>query len=316
MYLTLSDIRKFLKGPSLTSFAKRASNMRTAKVLIKYYYLVVPYAAFLYATNTIANRENFDPLWPLVWTQWLSIPYIDVVLFLKVGFIAAGLLGVFFYKKRWVRVLIFLAIWQIHALESSFSFINHQWYLWLYTSCIFIFLPDIWNRIASIEENRKFLLAIWTAQAIGLLTYTMAGLWKFIFAFHQWSIGEVHGLAVSAFSYQVANWVPRLQAEAVLAPYIIAYPEISWPFYVTLHFIQIFAIWAMVRTSLQKIWGVLLFTFHVATLLTMGISFHPLAILIIVLYLNTPFTPDDMSVRRIIRDLPILGYLITKFRAT
>lgn len=284
--------------------------MRTAKMLVAYYYYVVPYIALLFVSGSISERQNFEPFWPLGWTEMLGLDLVAVVLVVKLLFVIVGILAPFLHRKTWVRFLVFVAIFQVHALESSFGSINHQWYLWLYTSLIFVFLPNLWNTNSAPDAKRTFLLYIWFAQATAMLTYSMAGMWKFYFAFHQYLAGEVHTFAMEAFAYQVANWIPRLQAEAILAPYIIEYPAFAWPFYAIVPFLQLFALWAMVRTSLQKTWALMLVLFHIGTFLTMGISFHPLVILIIILFFATPFAKEDLSFREFMLDLPVIGQIL------
>lgn len=221
MHAFFSTLKKFLRPPSLTILSQDEGVMHAAKTLVAYYYYIVPYIALLFVYDSISQRQNFEPFWPLWWAETFHLDLAAVALLLKALFVTAGILAPFLHHKAWVRFLVFVAIFQMHALESSFGSVNHQWYLWLYTSLIFVFLPNIWIANSTPDTKRTFLLHIWFAQAAAMLTYSMAGMWKFYFAFHQYMLGEVHTFAMQAFAYQVANWVPRLQAEALLAPYII-----------------------------------------------------------------------------------------------
>jgi len=313
-FLNFKALKRFLRPPSITELSKKSSVMEKARTLVSYYYYVLPYIALLFVSNGILDRQNFDPFWPLLWSTHFNIDYATVVVIVKTSFVIVAALAAFLHKHTFFRILVFLAILHVHAIESSFGAINHQWYLWLYTSFIFIFLPNIWSEEKKTQDtDRKFLLFIWFAQALAMLTYSMAGLWKFVFALQQNIVGEVDGFALEAFSYQIANWVPRLQSEAILAPYVIAYPEVGWFFYVGLHFLQLFALWVMVRPSLQKIWALTLIIFHIGTYLTMGISFHPLVILIIILFFNTPFAKKSATAKDLVYDLPIVGQLLEWF---
>lgn len=283
-------------------------------MLVSYYYYAMPLMALWFVYTSFLARENFDPMWPLAWVEWLSLEYISVILVLKLAFVAATLGAVFFHHHRWARILLFVALWQVHAFESSFLALNHQWYLLLYTSCIFIFLPNIWHTdIAHVahDARRRFLLFIWGAQAIVMLTYTLAGLWKFVFAYGQYMAGEVHTFAMEAFAYQVANWGPRLQEDALLAPFIINNPEVAWPFYALLPFLQLFAIWVMVRPSLQRVWAVLLILFHIGTFLAMHISFTQFVFILAILFFNSPFVPARTTARELLYDLPVIGHLLS-----
>ena len=311
MYFDTDVITKFLRPFSIRKLAQSNRVMQKARTLVSAYYYFLPFVAFLFANNPVIGRENFEPFWPIAWVQLVGLEYETVAITLKLAFIVVALIAVFLHRHRVPRFLVFLVLLHVQAFESSFGNVNHQWYLWLYTSLIFTFLPDIWSiRTPSRDRKQVFLMHIWLAQALAMLTYTMAGMWKFIISAHQFFLGEVHGFSVHAFAYQIANWTTRLQEEAVLAPYIIHYPELGWPFYVGVHFLQLFAIWTVVRPSLQKFWALMLVLFHIGTYLTMGISFHPLIILIIILFFFSPFTPEHVSVRQFIRDLPILTHLV------
>lgn len=319
MYSILPALRSALRPLSLSELARDSVVIEKAKVLVSYYYYILPYVALLFAANPISSRQNFEPHWPLLWADIFTLEYSSIALFTKLLFVVVSIIAVFGYRRLFVRVAVFLVIFQVHALESSFGSINHQWYLWLYSSFLFIFLPSIWSvATEAFEKKRLFLLTIWGAQALAALTYTMAGMWKIFFAVVQAGQGSVHGFSPDAFAYQVANWVPRLQAEALLAPFIIEYPHVVWPFYVSLIFLQLFTLWIMIRPSLQRLWVALLVLFHIGTLLAMGISFHPLVILMIVLFFGSPFIPEKNTFQRILADLPVLGglYLYVRRKAT
>jgi len=42
----------------------------------------------------------------------------------------------------------------------------------------------------------------------------------------------------------------------------------------------------------------------------MGISFHPLIILLIVLFFGTPFAKKSMTIKEFVYDLPVIGQLL------
>ena len=305
-------IKNLLRYPSLTVLSQDMTVMERAQTLVKYYYLVIPFLAFLFGEQWAIplTEQNFSPLWPLAWAHYFSLNIDTTIVVIRLFFLAASLLCVSLYRYRIMRIFLFLAIWQAHAFMSSFGTLNHQWYPWVYTSFILIFLPDIQNAVGGVAKKREYLLVIWWAQASLMLIYTMAGFWKFEVALQQFFWGQINGFSEHAFAYQIANWLPQLQHEALFGPFIITHPAVGWPFYVASHFFQLFALWTMIRPSLQKVWAYELVLFHIGVYLTMGIDFSPFILLLLVLFFNSPFTPPNRTLRTIIFDLPVIGQIL------
>ncbi len=304
----MNMIRALLQYPSLTQNAEDSSVRARAETLVRMFYILMPFMAFLFfTTHPTPYVQNFLALWPLFWADVLSLHVDAIGIAVRAFFLASALVGLALYRHRFARLLVFIGIWQAHAFISSFGEPNHQWYPWVIVALIFVFLPD---RDA---EYRGTLLVVWWAQAYLALSYTMAGVWKVLIALQQFVLGEIHGFSIVAFSYQVADWLPRIQNEALLGPYIIEHPFIAWPFYVLSHLFQLFTFWILFRPSLQRVWAFELIVFHMATYLTMGILFVPLIPLILLLFYMSPFIPAAVSARQIFFDLPIIGQIAKRF---
>lgn len=305
-------LKNILGYPSLTLLSKDMRVMTISQTVISFYYYVLVYLAFdvfMQMGNQI-NAAGYSPIWPLYWSNLFSANQEMTINLVRFFFVFTVLAGVFFHKKFWGRLIVFFGIWQMHAVLSSFYHPSHQWYPWLYTSFIFIFLPDIWNGKISPESNKKFLLLIWAAQFVVLLAYTLSGIWKFVALFQQFSAGQVHGFSKDAFAYQLTDWVPRLSAKPEFADFFIDHPEIAWPLYVGSYFLELFAVWTVFRPSLQKIWAISLIIFHFGTVFIMGISFMPSVMILIVLFLNSPFSPEKSSLKQMICDLPAVSQFL------
>lgn len=304
-------LRALLRYPSLTELSSRDAVIETGRVLVRTLYLVLPFLAYLFLKEfqTPLVQQNFEPLWPLWWSYAFPIPDDTLVNIVRLGFVISALTGLLFYKKWWSRVIVFIGIWQAQALASSFFLISHQWYVWLYVSFAFIFLPDaIWTERPDAETRRSFLLIIWWGQAIVMLMYSMAGMWKVVAGIDQTIHGMISGFSPHALSYQVASWVPQLQNEALFAPFVIAHPFLVWPAYLLVQYVQVFAVWTLIRPSLQRVWAFELTLFHIGTCLVMGIYFDPFIAILLILFFNSPFTQTPVSLRDVLYDLPLIGY--------
>jgi len=300
----------YLKPPSLTALSRDARVMDAAKTLVAAYYYILPFAAFVFAGNHFSARQNFDPVWSIAWVDLFSLEYASVVACVRIAAVAVSLVAVMWYRHRAVRILVFLMLFQIHAFESSFGAHNHQWNLWVFTSFVFVFLPDMWRAAVGTDVARKFLLGIWTAQAVVALMYSMAGMQKVVTGIQQLIVGEVSGFSILGFAYHIAYWAPRLQEEVALGAYIISHPVAGWIPFVALIFIQFFSLWVMVRVGLHRIWAVVIVLFHIGTYFTMGTSFHPLILLVIALFFYSPFAREGYTFREFMLDLPLVGQAI------
>ncbi len=287
--------------------------MDRAEALIAYFYFVLPYVAYVFFLQDAIGaplRKNFNPIWPLEWITWFSIEYADITFIIRLLFLACTLIGVLTYRYRAGRILVFLSVWQVHAFESSFGYLDHPWYVFLYASFILIWLPDIWRKFREdFDAKRKFLLVIWWAQAMFMLFYTLSGIGKILGIAYQWSVGQIHGLSLYGFAYQISEWLPRMQQPSPLGPFLIEHVWISWMLYLISIFFQACALWVMVRPSLQTLWSFELVMFHIGTYLIMGINFSPFLVALILLFFYSPFSLRT-SWKDTVFDFPLFGPLI------
>jgi len=268
---------------------------------VRLFYFLLPFLVFGFANNS-PNRLNFEPWWANAWIEWIGLEFSDAFNIMRAACITLAIAGVFIHRYRAGRILICMMLWQIHAFESSFGSINHQWYPWLYVSFAFIFLPGF-RHTESVEYRRQFLLYLWTGQAIVAGVYSLAGLHKLVYAYLQAQEGLIHAFHPWGFSYQVADWIPKLQQEAILSSFVVEHPFVVAPFYMVFVVIQFFSWWIMVRPSLQQAWACVFILFHMGTRFTMGIEFPQWMILVTILFLPSPFV-NSASIRELWEDLP------------
>ncbi len=310
-----TSVLKTLTRLSITTLAQSDKVMETAKTLVAYYYWVLPFIAYITLLQDpvgLMMRQNFNPLWPLWWTSFFSLEYADIAITIRWLFLAGSLVGALWYKNAAARFFVFLSVLQLHAFESSFGYPNHPWYALLFTSFIFVWLPQIWKEVSDPDVRRKFLLVIWWAQAFIMLVYTMSGFGKLLGLVYQLAVGQIHSLSPYAFAYQIADWLPRAQTPSLLGPYLIEHTYLAWPLYLISFFFQVFALWTMVRPSLQRLWAFEMVLFHIGTYVILGINFSPFMFVLILLFFNTPFALHT-TWRDTVYDFPVFGPLIRKF---
>lgn len=285
----------------------------SARALVHVFYAANLYLVFRHLRLWSGWRETtaLDPLWPVAWVPRVGIPLgVDAILtLLLAGAFAAAL------RPGWrpARVAVFLGLLGFHAFENSFGKINHSSHGWVLTSLLLIGLPDAGSR--ELERSRlarqRLLNAFWSAQAMLLLVYSMAGIWKALEVVPQLWRGEVHGLAPTALAFHIAHRLLQTGEQSLLGPFFIEHPGLGWaPFLATLY-LQIAAIAVAFRPSLHRLWGAALIGFHFMVYLTMAVSFHPQVLLMGILVLASPFDPG-WSWRRRAADLPLLGAVASR----
>ena len=141
----------------------------------------------------------------------------------------------------------------------------------------------------------------------------MSGFGKVYGTLTQFYHGQMTAFSPDAFAYHIAFWLPRIQTETVLGPFLIAHPWVGWPLFVGNIYLQFFAITAAFRPSLQKLWAVGLIFFHIGTFVTMYISFMPPILLLLLLFFNSPFREKHTTWKSIVLDLPIFSILYRIF---
>lgn len=294
----------------IDSAAENPIAFEKAKTIVQFfYYSQIPLAFinFLKLGAGDPQRSGFFPIWPMSWVG--SLPYPDVARIVFLFYIIAGFVAALFWSRRFAKILVFIAIFQIHALDSSFGYINHFFYLWLYVSFLFVFLPDTQiGKKVSTEVAKKFLFVYWAAQAVILLTYSFSGLWKIFWGIVAVINGQVGSFSVYALSTHIAKTTIMEGRSYYFSNFLINNPIFSWFLFLGTLYIEIFALFAAFKPNLHKAWGVVLISMHVGILLAMGIPFFESVVILCILMLNSPFVKENISFRDILRDLPILNF--------
>jgi len=302
----MGKLRKII--PPINKFAKNRYSFERAKTLVQiFYYILLAFAlmTIIRLGAVEPGRTGFFPIWPVSWAG--SIPYLEIREYIYVAFVVTSFIGSIFWHRRLGRLIFFLGFLQYHALESSFGTPNFFLFPWLYGSFLFLFLPDPDSR--GIAVKQKFLLVFWGFQALFLLTYSMGGAYKLVGAIYQLLIGQISAFHPPAFALQVIRQTTNFATKPPLAGFIVKNTLISWPMYVGAVFVELFAFWAAIRPSLQRFWGFSLIFLHTGAILFMGIPFWEHTVLLSILFLNSPFSNGNITIREFVGELPLLGSL-------
>lgn len=303
----------------IREFIREEWRLEKAKAIVQYFYYFSAFWVILSFSTTFIpeiGRTGIDltPVWALAWAP-LFTPE-QVITLVMLFFVMSVFVGILLYERWWGRVLVFLGFLEYVALQFS---LGHgsimEWYPWLYTTFLFIFLPNIFKKgKALLEEHKKFLLVLWGAQALFLSTYTLSGLHKVIVGIDQLAQGQLHSFHPLAFAQQLAYLAPKYQSNvSIFGSFFIDHPYLGWPIYLVVIYVQVFAVWTAIRTSLQKIWAILLILFHLGSAITFHIIFLPEVLLLFLLFFDSPFLiQKEVGVKGLLLDFPIFGWAISK----
>ena len=307
----LRKIRKFLAGPDASSapdWGRHAVIFARAQTLVTAFYL---FSTYVLARNFLSvqklpgrDPEAFDAVWPASWAYVTGLDAAAVILSaLYIGAVLICLL-----KPGWLaaRALMSLAILQAISFNNSWGAINHGEHAWFWVSFCLLFLPN------GRDEGRRayrthYVSAVGGAIAIHLYFYTMSAAYKWLEALPLAVTGQFGGLSLDAMAVTLAGRHIVTDSAPLLAGLIIETPILGWPMYLTVYYVELFAIVAFFRPALHQTWGVILLLFHVSIMLTMQFGSPNLVALNAILLICSPFRPETTSLRRVLRDLPVLG---------
>lgn len=305
--------RSSRRGTGRDPFADQTRAFSRAYWLVKIYYGVLLFfpIALLPEWSGILERPTLIPLWPIAWLHWVDLR--SGTLGILICYLGGSLLGAILPAKRWARILAFLGVFEFCAFENSFGKINHSMHLWVLTAFILIFLPHIQQpHQTSRDVRQRFLNVFWGCQAILLLAYSMSGLGKLLGGFYQLFTGQIHIFLPSAFSIVVAERLQQTNSVSLLGPWLIAHPWAGWPFMIVDLYLQLFSFWAAFRPALHRFWAIALILFHIGSYLFLAVNFAPMALLVALLLLNSPFVRATDGWRQTLHHLPLFGIIFRR----
>jgi hypothetical protein len=206
------------------------------------------------------------------------------------------------------RAAAFAGVMQFAALSNSTGKIGHSLHVMVLISFLLIWLPDGWHRPGAARWVRNGVcLLVAGAQALLMLSYTMAGLIKIGAGVFQWAAGQHSVFHFDGLARQIADRLLQTGASRPVGEWLVAHPGASWPLMMFVLYIELFAVWAVFRPRLQVFFAVSLIVFHVGSYFTMTILFLNNCILIGLLLATVPLGSPRWTVTGFLRDLPLIG---------
>jgi hypothetical protein len=202
-----------------------------AQTLIAAYYAVLFFfaAGELFSWQGYRDAGDLTPRWPVFWLRFVD-PGAGIAAILWLHLLG-GLLAVTLSRYRWARIVVFVSLLEHMALKFSFGAVNHGDHLGVLIAFVLIFLPAGWHvRGGAGRTVRAATLLVFSgAQALILLTYSMAGMWKAGGILQQWIQGElVTYLHPQGLARQIAAKMIEDDAPSLLGPWLVEHPWVGW----------------------------------------------------------------------------------------
>lgn len=251
----------------------------------------------------LRNTASFDPLWPAGWIPG-DDPRRGITLVL-IAYTGATVLAMCFPKQRLARLAYSVALLQFLSVSMAFGKINHDYHAWWWTSALLVFLPTggAFRRGGRAVQHR-LLATLWAAQVMILFFYTLTGLWKLEHAVRALRSGAVSAFELDGFSLIVAERLLQTNQTTLLGELLVDHPLPGWVLFNGTMYLEATSILIAFRPRLHRVWGIGLLLFHLGTQLAMGFTFFPNVVLLGLLFLASPWAPEEIDVRAMILDLP------------
>ena len=289
-------------------FKEREEAYQRCRLLIPVFYTIL----VMVAMQTFPGWDGFMAktqwtlLWPVGWLAW--VPLSEGILAILAFNVCGAFAALVFPGSRLFRAAAFLGILQFAALSNSTGKIGHNLHVMVLISFLLIWLPDGWNRSGAPRWVRSSVYLIASgAQAVLMLSYTMAGLIKIGAGVFQLAAGQSSVFHYDGLARQIADRLLQTGASRPLGEWLIANPVAAWPLMMFVLYVELFAIWAVFRPRLQVFFAVALIVFHAGSYFTMTILFLNHCVLLGLLLVTVPLGSLRWSARGFVRDLPVIG---------
>lgn len=289
--------------------ARHVAMTREALFLVRLYYAASLVLAFLLVEDVWASTlsdPTIDPRWPVFWLQPELMRAASVGL--MIGTMGTAVLAALQFQRRWVRGLFAVFLLQTTALQFSFGYTNHFFHIWLWLGISFVFLPSAGHQviIASRQLRYQTLRVFAWATMLILLFYTLSGIAKTAGAIPL-DGDSLSSLAPTGLAHHVVARMLVTQEVTVLGQLLAEVPQLGWPAFLAVIYIELFAIVALFRPVLLPLFGTFLMLFHMGIWMFMGIGFwfQPMQVLMLLVW--SPFRPAHWSLTEALHALPLVG---------
>jgi hypothetical protein len=306
-------VKKVLRGPArnrgpVTSADLSEVNERAFWLVTAFYLAFIP-IAFRCARNIYADRfmeSSSTLLWPVFWVDFTGF---EIAASLTAFLLCASTILAVFFPIRATRALLFLSFLTFSALDNSFGSINHSMHYIIWLSGILIFAPTRNHKQVPKTFSRRasYAFPVFFAQFAIAFFYSLSGYWKTLSGFDPVStaVSSFHPDALPLLV--MGRWM-QTGNEPLFAEFFASNLWVAWPSYLLVIYFELFFIVALFRPQVHRLFGVAMGVFHLGVWAVMGISFAYQSMVVVGLFVLSPFAVlDRSSLSEKALQLPLLG---------
>lgn len=145
-----------------------------------------------------------------------------------------------------------------------------------------------------------------SAQAMIMTTYTLAGFWKFYAAVGQSFLGKLSAFSIDGFSNLIAKTLIDNGMTTILGSFLVNHPGLAFITFFSGIYFELFALLAIFRPNLHRLWGLALIALHLGSTLILGITFRPNIIILAIFFCCSPFAPQSFRIKQALIDMPLV----------
>ncbi len=289
--------------------ARHKQMFTTAWWSVRFYYAVTLFFAYNEALPLWDLANSGATLRPQWLVTWMPNAFVGGSIVIS-AYLATALFAMLFPQYRLARIAVFVAMVEAVGFRYSFGAINHGSHYWLWVGLCFALLPsgglDAISR--TLSSRHRYLVVYWSALALIGLFYSLSGFWKIAAGIEAALAGEINSFSPAALATIVADKMQQTGESTMLGPFLVRHSWVGWPAHLWVIYIELFAIVAVFRPSLHRVWGLMLILFHIGTFLLMDIAFAKHVLLLTILFVWSPFAPP-FDWRRSLSVTPIFAGL-------
>ncbi len=289
---------------------RRPADLRRAAVGVVWqarcFYLFVVFLTWSDLSTAAVARAGTPtaPLWPvIILNELLGAGWVERLTGIAIAGSLIALLAMVFPGSRLWRIGVCLYLLVVVALRNSYGAITHGHHVLIYVGFALSFLPPAAGRPERMSRGDVLdcVMALWFAQSIVLLAYSLAGFWKL------WASGP-ELLAADGFVRILLNHLlETTRPVPPLMPFLVRHGYLAQFLFLGVVYVEIASLAVLFRPHLHRPWGIALMLAHFGASWALGVAFPSQQFIVGLLLVFSPLAPARFSLLGLARSLPVLG---------
>lgn len=271
---------------SSSNFQSLTLRFNSIVLFIQLFYAFVFFLQFQTLTNVnFYSYANVTPLSVFNYVFWPE-NYLKEILFLTPIITMATAV---FPQFQWLRIFCAISVFFFFGIQFSIQDINNSLISTIWVCFVFAFAKSWKQTQNSRYTTCNIIFNYFIATAAFLMTYFLAGLWKFIFSVVVQPLsGEAGLLSKDAMSATIAAYLIRTDTSTWLGAHLIELPWLGLTMLIFLILFELLAIVPLFKGKYYLPFGIFFLMFHLFSVYIFNIGFSPHVFLIFIFLIKNP----------------------------